>query len=170
MSVLCAVGMVHYTEETTLGNRGENFLERNATLRFKRKTFLGAPSDGLHTRNNTTVCLMCSRRITPQFTGRQQEAKPAVDAPVQLKVGRRLIQTDSAAPRNGPFRIPSAVHRITSSAISKTDCGIVSPMAWAVLRLTTNSNLVGCSMGKSPGFMPLRILSTYPAERRNKSA
>lgn len=100
----------------------------------------------------------------------QQAAKPAVDAPVQLKVGRRLIQTDSAAPSNGPFRIPSAVHRITSSAISKTDCGIVSPMAWAVLRLTTNSNLVGCSMGKSPGFMPLRILSTYPAERRNKSA
>ena len=32
--------------------------------------------------------------------------------------------------------------------------------------LTTNSNLVGCSTGRSPGFAPLRILSTYAAARR----
>jgi hypothetical protein len=51
-------------------------------------------------------------------------------------------------------------HRITSSACSMIDSGIVMPSARAVLRLTTSSNLVGCSIGKSPGLAPLRILST----------
>jgi hypothetical protein len=31
------------------------------------------------------------------------------------------------------------------------------------------SNFVGCSTGRSAGFAPLRILSTYVAARRNKS-
>src|SRR5712692_2562408 len=51
-------------------------------------------------------------------------------------------------------------HRIISSARSRSDCGIVRPSAFAVLRLITNSNLVGCSTGKSAGLAPLRILST----------
>ncbi len=51
-------------------------------------------------------------------------------------------------------------HRITSSACPSSDGGIVSPRALAVLRLMTSSNFVGCSTGRSPGFAPLRILST----------
>jgi len=61
------------------------------------------------------------------------------------------------------------VHRITSSARSSIDCGMVMPSALAALRLTTNSNLVGCSIGSSAGLAPFRILSTYPADRRNRS-
>ena len=38
--------------------------------------------------------------------------------------------------------------------------GIVSPSAFAVLRLITSSNLVGCSTGRSAGLAPLRIRST----------
>jgi len=34
------------------------------------------------------------------------------------------------------------------------------PSALAVLRLMTRSNFVGCSMGRSPGLAPFRILST----------
>ena len=49
---------------------------------------------------------------------------------------------------------------ITSSARSKRDCGIVKPSALAVVRLITNSNLVGCAIARSPGFAPRRILST----------
>lgn len=49
---------------------------------------------------------------------------------------------------------------ITSSARASTAGGIVRPSALAVLRLITNSNFVGCSMGRSAGFAPLRILST----------
>ena len=55
----------------------------------------------------------------------------------------------------------SPVHySITWSARPSTDGGIVSPNALAVLRLITNSNLVGCSTGRSAGLAPLRILST----------
>jgi hypothetical protein len=31
------------------------------------------------------------------------------------------------------------------------------------LRLNTSSNFVGCSTGRSAGFLPFRILSTYVA-------
>src|SRR5262249_9194230 len=56
---------------------------------------------------------------------------------------------------------PSRRHWITSSARSSSDCGIVRPSALAVLRLITNSNFVGCSIGKSAGFAPFSSLSTY---------
>src|SRR4030095_12407104 len=49
---------------------------------------------------------------------------------------------------------------ITWSARCSSDGGIVRPSALAVLRLITNSTLVGCSTGKSAGLAPLRILST----------
>src|SRR5436190_15203786 len=48
----------------------------------------------------------------------------------------------------------------------KMDDGIVRPSTLAVFRLTTKSNLVGCSMGRSPGLAPLRILWTRSAARR----
>jgi len=51
-------------------------------------------------------------------------------------------------------------HWMISVAWARTDCGMVSPSAWAVLRLMTKSNLVGCSTGRSAGLAPLRILST----------
>src|SRR5690242_8513727 len=51
-------------------------------------------------------------------------------------------------------------YRITSSARSRMDSGMVMSSALAVFRLTTKSNLVGCSIGKSPGLAPFRILST----------
>src|SRR6266852_5483543 len=47
-----------------------------------------------------------------------------------------------------------------------SDGGIVSPRGLAVLRLITSSNVVGCSMGRSPSLAPLRILSTYTAAER----
>jgi hypothetical protein len=51
-------------------------------------------------------------------------------------------------------------YSITSSAATSSVCGTVRPSAFAVLRLMTKSNLVGCSTGKSMGFAPLRILLT----------
>src|SRR5207237_2395759 len=63
----------------------------------------------------------------------------------------------------------AAVHSMTSSARVRIEGGTVRPSAFAVLRLTTSSNRVGCSTGRSAGLAPLRILSTYPAERANKS-
>ena len=53
-----------------------------------------------------------------------------------------------------------AAYSITSSAMASTPGGMSRPSDFAVLRLMTSSNLVGCSTGKSPGLAPLRILST----------
>ena len=53
-----------------------------------------------------------------------------------------------------------AAQRITSSARRRSVGGNVTPRAWAVLRLRTNSTFLACSMGSSAGVAPLRILST----------
>src|SRR6478672_2522975 len=60
-------------------------------------------------------------------------------------------------------------YSITSSAVSRSFGGTVKPSALAVFRLKVSSNLVGCSTGSSPGFIPFNILSTYPAVRRKRS-
>ena len=62
-----------------------------------------------------------------------------------------------------------AFHSITSSARASSVGGTMMPSAFAVFRLITSSNLVGCSTGRSAGFAPLKILSTKRADRRNRS-
>src|SRR5262249_125355 len=52
----------------------------------------------------------------------------------------------------------AALHSITSSARASSAGGISSPSARAVTRLMTNSNLVGCTTGRSAGLAPLRTL------------
>src|SRR5262249_3522618 len=49
----------------------------------------------------------------------------------------------------------AAVHSITSSARARIEGGTVRPSSFAVLRLTTSSNVVGCWTGRSAGFEPL---------------
>src|SRR4029453_12777936 len=57
-------------------------------------------------------------------------------------------------------------YSITSSARAITDAGRSRPSALAVLRLITSSYLVGACTGRSAGFSPLRMRSTYAAARR----
>src|SRR5207249_7550689 len=66
--------------------------------------------------------------------------------------------------------LPALCYLIILSAWYSTDCGIVTPSSLAVFKLMNSSNLVDCSTGRSAGFVPLRILSTYVAERRYNSA
>src|SRR5262245_17460610 len=51
-------------------------------------------------------------------------------------------------------------HSITSSARKRIDVGSSMPIALAVLRLTTSSNFVACSTGRSAGFVPFKIFAT----------
>ena len=46
---------------------------------------------------------------------------------------------------------------VTLSALASTLGGVVRPICLAACRLMTNSNLVGCSMGSSPGLAPFKI-------------
>src|SRR4029453_2444659 len=61
-------------------------------------------------------------------------------------------------------------YSIPWSARASSDGGIVRPRALAVLRLRTNSNFVGCSIGRFAGLAPFRILSTYVAASPPASA
>ena len=60
-------------------------------------------------------------------------------------------------------------YSITSSARTRNDSGIVRPKAFAVLRLTTRSNLVGNSTGKSLTLAPRKMRSTKEAVRCHRS-
>ena len=55
------------------------------------------------------------------------------------------------------------VHSITSSARVSSADGTVTLSAFAVLRLITSSNVVGCSTGRSVGLTPRRTLATWRA-------
>src|SRR6266481_4644370 len=95
-----------------------------------------------------------------------EDDSDAIDAGLLRLDGLRACE--EAAGHRAKER-PPIHHWITSSARPSSDGGIVRPRALAVLRLMTSSNFVGCSMGRSPGFAPLRIMSTYVAARRNRS-
>ena len=51
-------------------------------------------------------------------------------------------------------------YSMTASARAISDGGTDSPIALAVLRLSTSSNLVGWRNGRSPGLAPLRMRPT----------
>src|SRR6516164_8486347 len=73
-----------------------------------------------------------------------------------LSISSQLCRELTRSPRLG--RCPD--YSITSSARASSVGGTSRPSAFAVVRLTTSSNLVGCSTGRSAGFAPRRILST----------
>jgi Restriction endonuclease BglII len=67
---------------------------------------------------------------------------------------RRLLQQNLPLPDS--CTAAKICYSITSSARNSSAGEIVISIALAVLRFTTNSNLVGCSIGRSAGFAPRR--------------
>jgi hypothetical protein len=61
------------------------------------------------------------------------------------------------------------LYSITSAARAGSVGGTSRPSPFAALGLMTNSNLVGAWTGRSPGFAPRRMRSTYSAARRKGS-
>src|SRR5262245_12333775 len=70
------------------------------------------------------------------------------------------------AARNVRFGPKADIHSITSSARCCRLNGTDRPSVLAVFRLMAISYVVGACTGRSAGFSPLRIRSTYPAARR----
>ena len=79
-----------------------------------------------------------------------RDARIRIQIPLVKK--RKSLQWVSRCPRAGRFQgamfHAAADQRITRSARSSRACGILTPMALAVLRLIANSKVVGCSTGK----------------------
>src|SRR3954471_20836395 len=89
-------------------------------------------------------------------------------------VGRnheRLFEGFHSSPGRGrgPARVDNADYSMISSARARSVGGILTPISFAVLRFTINSNLAGSCTGSSPGLKPREILSTYLAAPRNNS-
>src|SRR5215469_10498400 len=74
---------------------------------------------------------------------------------------RRLLRASRERPRHrcaGQQRDERAApHSMTSSAVCRNGSGMVTPSAFAVLRLMTSSYLVGCWTGRSLAFAPLKM-------------
>jgi hypothetical protein len=75
---------------------------------------------------------------------------PKTDSSLTSLEIRFVPQADSCIAASGAF------HSITSSATVSMFGGTVRPSVFAVCRLMTNSNLIGCITGISAGFSPLR--------------
>jgi hypothetical protein len=95
-------------------------------------------------------------RTSPNLHGRTLQSSSLVDGSRPIADRRR---DEHKIVREVPKPSIGQRHSITSSARIRIDRGTVRPSALAVLRFTMYSNVVGCSTGKSEGFVPLRILS-----------
>jgi hypothetical protein len=108
----------------------------------------------------------CSTMMV-SLTGTTCQAKMVSHSSSKLRIGGgskagwslSIIRPRRMTLRNNEAA-PSRFHSITSSARPRSEGGTVRPSALAVLRLTIRSNLVGCWIGRSAGFAPLRI---FPA-------
>ena len=112
------------------------------------------------------VCAVDISRVTQGLAQRGQTRRvvvPRLAAEISDHRHRRLLRARRERPRHRAAEKRNELaplHSITSSARSNIDVGIVTPIALAVRRFTTSSNVVGCSTGKSAGLAPRRILST----------
>src|SRR5262249_43426077 len=91
------------------------------------------------------------------------ETRAKITDPIYLA---RLLRARRKRPRGSAAEQRdegAAPHSITSSAATSRPGGTVSPIAFAVLRLTTVSKFVGASTGSSAGVAPPRVRPTYGA-------
>src|SRR5262245_1847669 len=95
-------------------------------------------------------------RLSQRIVGSTVMEHADAPHPLALLRARRERPRSSAAERDEL----AALHSITSSARSRNDSGMVRPSVFAVVRLMTRSNLVGCWTGMSAGLAPSKILST----------
>src|SRR5262249_58428113 len=97
----------------------------------------------------------CDRELPPGLAPAARRAPPAPPAPRP----RPRAPPPRPPPRPATQELDelAPLHSITSSERACNVAGISKPSAFAVLRLITSSNVVGCSTGRSAGFAPLRM-------------
>jgi hypothetical protein len=137
-----------------------------AQLRGSMPAYMITPAIEL-TPYGTAICALERRsRRGPTFSTRGK---------LHVREGRTLTITSGAA--QCALRIPemtgsaqsergSLGYSMTSSARASSVGGTSSPRVLAVFRLITSSYLVGACTGRSAGFSPRRMRSTYSAARR----
>src|SRR6516165_9581300 len=133
-----------------IGNRRPNTVRFNLVVVTNDST-LGRP----------TIHQIAARASVVSFEFRVEALMPFVVAHTVVSLLRRRVYTKKQGGRAAEQRDELApLHSITSSARASNVAGTRRPSAFAVIRLTIRSNLVGCWTGRSAGFAPRRILST----------
>src|SRR5919106_931681 len=128
--------------------------------RTKRKRYARPPD----TPTRWTFFGCCARATAPHI------ANATPTAIISTHFGFSILRLRSAQVLD--FRLFD--HRITLSALTKTFGGIVRPIRFAVLRLITSSNFVGCSSGRSRAeqkvpetFLSFFLPGHMPRDRRS---
>src|SRR4029079_18421637 len=107
-----------------------------------------------------------ARKSGPKLTAQRLNLLVSI-SPLQLGEPILLLCVGTPAVGRCKIRVPeSKTYSITPSARVSRVGGKVSPSDFAVLRLITRSYLIGACTGRSAGFSPFRMRSTYPAARR----
>jgi hypothetical protein len=86
-----------------------------------------------------------------RFSPKNRHSSARIERPFRAKSCREQVQQMTRR---------LCAYSIASSARASSVGGISMPSAFAVLRLITNSYLVGACTGRSAGFSPLRMRST----------
>src|SRR6516164_10426337 len=102
------------------------------------------------------------RGVAGRVVGRSGADEPHDRHPRLLRPCRKRPCRRAAGKRD---ELAASNHSITSSARVSMVGGTMRPSALAVLRFTAISNFVGNCTGRSPGFSPRRMRSTYEAAR-----
>src|SRR6266550_4806356 len=105
-------------------------------------------------------CLLAGLRAEPSARGQISDPRDFT-RPFRLG-GKAKCKEYSGQSETDKFRIHCFsrymyLHRITLSAHATTFGGIVRPIYFAVFRLITSSNFVGCSTGRAVGLAPFKV-------------
>jgi hypothetical protein len=92
------------------------------------------------------------------------------DSNIRIQDPQTASLSQADAQGNECQDLSAPIHSITLSVRTIIEPGILMPRVLAVFMFITNSKLVGNSTGISLGLIPLRILSTKWAVRRNISS
>src|SRR6516165_4835084 len=114
------------------------------------------------------LLLMLEAVITDLVSPSARSAAPKIFSYPQAGHGRlpHLYSRKRTSESDMDRKQDLASYSIISSARERSEGGTVRPSAFAVLRLIANSYLFGACTGRSAGFSPLSIRSTYPAASR----
>ena len=156
---------------STLARMSQVFAKQLDRHRCARTSFAGRDDIRKKVSIIVTVRLLAAGRHNSRTTDRHSLAIGA--APITINCIRKGgLDKHCRADRSGETKHPMThvpissckrrlqTYSITSSARASSVGGTVTSIAFAVFRLTTNSNLVGCSTGRSASLAPFARRST----------